>query len=148
MMTEAFTQLAKEFKKRDNPSSLKEGVTGTVLSTAPLCVSLADGAITLKEGERLIVCEWFKFRCDIDKTGVLSNTVPSNTNNAESITESHSYGGASCNMPSAVSALAEAILGVRDELLNLKCDLKAGDLVALLPTENNGYYFLIDKITR
>lgn len=146
MSTNSFLSLAKEFKKRNNPYDLKEGKTAVVISLEPLTVSLQNGAITLTLGEELFLTETFKLRCDIDKTSVLSSAVPSFTDNAESVTETHSYTGASCVMPSAISALASAILGVRDELINLKCNLNVGDLVLLVPSENNGIYYLVDKL--
>lgn len=146
MSCNSFFDLAKEFKKRNNTNDLKEGKAGTVINLEPLTVALQNGAITLTDGDDLILTEAFKLRCNIDKTGVLSSTVPSNTDSAESVTETHSYTGSACSMPNAISSLAAAILGVRDELLNLKCTLSLDDLVLLLPAENNGVYYLVDKI--
>ena len=51
-------------------------------------------------------------------------------------------------MPNAISNLASAILGVRDELLALKCDLQIGDHVLLASLEQKDRYILIDKILR
>jgi len=141
-----FKVLAGELKTRDNPVDLKSGIIATVEQLSPLIVSYTDSKIMLTEGEELIISEFFRFRCDIDKTGVLSSSVPSDTDNAESVTEVHSYTGADCQMPSAISSLASAILGVRDELLALKCDLKIGDLVLLASVEQKDKFVLIDKI--
>lgn len=146
MSTNSFFEIAREFKKRNNVVDLKEGKTATVTNLVPLTVSLENGAIILTEGEELYLGECFKLRCEIDKTGVLSSSVPSYTNTAESITETHSYTGSSCAMPSAISELSSAILGLRDEILNLKCTLSVGDIVLLLPGENRGTYFLLDKL--
>jgi len=100
----------------------------------------------LSENDELLISEFFRLRCNIDKTGVLSSNVPSDTDNAESISETHSYTGAACQMPSAVSYLAGAILGVRDELLNLKCDLQIGDYVVIVSLEQKDRYLLVDKV--
>lgn len=46
---------------------------------------------------------------DIDKTEALSSGVPSDLSSARGVSETHSYGGASCNMPSAIDYVAQAI---------------------------------------
>ena len=138
--------LAGELKKRDNPTDLKTAVIGKVVQLTPVIVSINDGNILLNENDELIISEWFKFRCDIDKTGVLSSSVPANTDNAEAVTETHSGSGSACVMPNAISFLANAIIGIRNELLALKCDLKVGDFVVVATGEEDGKYVLIDKI--
>ena len=146
-MNETFGGLfAKELGKRDNPSDLKSGIIGKVVKVEPIIVSIDNGKILLTENEELEISEWFRFRCDIDKTEVLSKDVPDNTDSAESISETHSYTGSPCNMPSAISDLASAILGVRDELLKLKCELKKNDFVAVASLEESGKYILLDKV--
>ena len=116
-----FNLLADNLKKRDNPKDLKSGIIARVEKIDPLViVSYADGKIMLTENEELLISEFFRLRCNIDKTGVLSSSVPDNTDNAEAISETHSYTGSPCQMPDAISYLAGAILGVRDELLALK----------------------------
>lgn len=141
-------QLAKEFKARNNPSNLKEVTIATVQTVEPLQLSVANSQILLSEElGNLYIPEWFTFRCNIDKTGTLSATVPSDTDNAEAITEVHSYTGADCQMPNAISNLASAILGVRDELLALKCILQVGDKVIVAPLESDSDYVIIDKLT-
>jgi len=140
--------LAQEFKKRNNPSNYKELTLAVVKTVEPLQLALANSQIMLsKELGNLYVPEWFTFRCNIDKTGVLSSNVPENTNNAESITETHSYTGASCVMPDAISLLAGAIIGVRDELLALKCTLAIGDKIIVAPLESDSQYVIVDKLT-
>lgn len=138
--------LHNEFRKRNNPKDLKPAIIGRVVELQPLTVQISNGNILLIEGEELEIAEWFHFRCNIDSTGVLSKTVPDDTNNAESITETHSYTNSACQMPSAISSLASAILGVRDELLALKCNLKIGDFVIVNSLEETNRYILIDKV--
>ncbi len=142
-----FKSLAGALKERDNPKDLKSGIIARVEQVAPLViVSYADGKIMLTENDELLISEFFRLRCNIDATGVLSETVPENTDNAEAITETHSYTGTACNMPDAISYLAGAIIGIRNELLALKCDLKIGDNVVLASLEQKDKYILIDKV--
>lgn len=142
-----FNLLADNLKKRDNPKDLKSGIIARVEKIDPLViVSYADGKIMLTENEELLISEFFRLRCNIDKTGVLSSSVPDNTDNAEVISETHSYTGSPCQMPDAISYLAGAILGVRDELLALKCNLQIGDHVLIASLEQKDRFVLIDKI--
>jgi|GEM_PF-2640642 len=142
-----FNLLADNLKKRDNPKDLKSGIIARVEKIDPLViVSYADGKIMLTENEELLISEFFRLRCNIDKTGVLSSSVPENTDNAEAISETHSYTGSPCQMPDAISYLAGAILGVRDELLALKCNLQIGDHVLIASLEQKDRFVLIDKI--
>lgn len=138
--------LENELKKRTNPTDLKPCIIGKIVLLQPLTVQISEGNILLEEGDELEMSEWFRFRCNIDATGTLSSTVPSDTDNAESITEKHSYSGAECQMPNAISSLASAILGVRDELLALKCIIKVGDYVSIASLEEKGKYILLDKV--
>lgn len=142
-----FKILAGELRGRDNPKDLKSAIIARVEQVAPLViVSYADGKIMLTEDDELLISEFFRLRCNIDATGVLSSTVPENTDNAEAVTETHSYTGTACNMPDAISYLAGAIIGIRDELLALKCDLKTGDNVVIASLEQKDRYILIDKV--
>lgn len=142
-----FSVLADELKGRDNPKDLKSGIIARVEQVAPLViVSYADGKIMLTENDELYISEFFRLRCNIDKTGVLSADVPANTDNAEAITETHSYTGSPCNMPDAISYLAGAIIGIRDELLALKCELQIGDHVVIASLEQKDKFILIDKV--
>ena len=138
--------LGDEFKKRNNPNDLKPSIIGRVVKLEPLTVSILDGYILLEENEDLEISEWFRFRCNIDKTGVLSLAVPTETDSAESVEETHSYSKLPCGMPSAISSLALAILGVRDELLNLKCNLSIDDYVVVASLTESGKYILLDKV--
>ena len=113
--------LKKEFLKRNNPKDLKAAIIGKIVELSPLTLQIADGNILLTEGVELEISQWVRFRCNIDSTGVLSLGVLDDTNNAKSIQETHSYTNSACQMPSAISSLASAILGLRDELLKLKC---------------------------
>lgn len=141
-----FGVLAGELKGRNNPTDLKSGIIAKVEQVEPVIVSYSDGKIMLSENEELLISEFFRLRCNIDKTGTLSSTVPGDTDSAEAVIETHSYTGAACQMPNAISSLAGAILGVRDELLALKCDLQIGDHVLLASLEQKDRYVLIDKI--
>ncbi len=142
-----FKVLSGELKKRNNPVDLKSGIIAQVEQISPkLIVSYSESKIFLTEDEELLISEWFRFRCNIDKTSVLSGDVKTDTDNAKAVSETHSYTGASCQMPSAISYLASAILHVRDELLTLKCDLKVGDFVLLASLEQKDKFVLIDKI--
>lgn len=50
-----YTDIAKEFKARNNPS-IDEPVIGTVISSSPLSISIYNGAITLNK-DIIYVCE-------------------------------------------------------------------------------------------
>lgn len=141
-------KLAKEFKKRNNPSSYKELTIATVQAIEPLQLTVANSQILLSEElGNLFIPEWFTFRCNIDSTGMLSETVTSETDSAQAVTETHSQGGAPCNMPNAIANLSNAILAVRDELLALKCELKIGDKLIVAPLESDSEYVIVDKLT-
>lgn len=147
MIDKLALKLAQELKQRNNPSSYKELTIATVSTVEPLLLTVSNSQIQLSESlGNLYIPEWFQFRCDIDKTGTLSSSVPSDTDNAEAVTETHSYTGASCQMPNAISYLAGAILGVRDELLALKCVLQVGDKVIVAPLESDSEYVIVDKV--
>lgn len=142
-------KFAQMHKENRNPSSYKELTIATVQTVEPLLLTVSNSQIQLSEEiGNLYIPEWFTFRCNIDKTGVLSSSVPSNTDNAESIQETHSYTGGACQMPDAISSLASAILGVRDELLQLKCILQVGDKVIVAPLESDSEYVIVDKLTK
>jgi len=138
--------LKDELKKRNNPTDMKTAIVGKVVQLNPIAVSISDGHVLLKENEHLEISEWFRFRCNIDKDKTLSKTVPDDTKNAKSVTETHSHSGGACAMPNAISDLASAILGVRDELLALKCNLSLGDYVVVASLEETDKYILLDKV--
>ena len=144
--TDIITELKDALKARTNPSDLKEIHIGVVVNVEPVIVTIFEGQVTLKEEEELFISEWFRFRCNIDKTGALSSDVPEALKNAKNITETHSYTGTSCIMPQAISFLASAIKKVNDELFALKCDLKIGDFVAIGSLAQQDKYILIDKV--
>ena len=142
-----FNLVADEFKKRNNLTDLKSAILAKVEQITPLViVSFADSKIMLTENDELYISEFFRLRCNIDKTGMLSSTVPSETDSAKSIQEVHSYGGASCQMPTAVEHIVNAILGIKTELLNLKCNLQVGDHVIIVSLEQKDRYLLVDKV--
>lgn len=146
-MTKLSLMLAQMNKKNANPTVYGECVLAKVINVSPLTLSLANEQIQICEAdETLIIPEWFQFRCDIDKTGMLSSSVPASVENANSIAETHSYSGAPCNMPNAVSSLSDAILSIRDELLNLKCMLKFNDKCIVAPLGSDSQYVLVDKV--
>ena len=141
------SDLANEFKKRDNPSDFKEALKGVVICLNPLTVHIENGQATLTQGDQLIISEWFQKRWDIDKTTALSVDVPDLLSEAKAVTEIHSYTpNNSCNMPSAISYLASAIEKINAELFALKLDLKLKDVVILLPSDVTDKYFIIDKV--
>ncbi len=147
MPNETFAEIiSKEFKKRDNPVNLKPTIIGKVVQISPIIVQIKNGKILLTENEELEISEWFRFRCDIDTGGALSSNVPNNLENAKNVTEIHSESGANCQMPDAIASLASAILGVRDELLALKCNLKQGDYVSIASLDETNKYILLDKV--
>ena len=129
-----------------NPTDLKPSIIGKVVQLSPVIVSINEGKILLEENEELFISEWFRFRCDIDKTEALSSGAPSDLSSARRVSETHSYSGASCNMPTAIDYVAKAIEKVTAELLALKCDLKKGDLVVLCSLDQLDKYILIDKV--
>lgn len=139
--------LAKKFKGCQNPSSYKELTIATVQKLEPLELALSNSQIILsQENKNLHIPEWFDFRCNIDATSVLSASVPSDTDSAKGVKEVHSYTGADCVMPDAIAYLASAILGVRDELLKLRCILQIGDKVIVSPLKADSEYVIIDKL--
>lgn len=140
-------KLAKEYKKRNNPSSYKELTIATVEQVSPLILTVANAQIRLSEElGNLFIPEWFVFRCNIDSTGMLSSSVPSDLDLATGITEIHSQSGADCQIPNAIAYLASAISGVNDELLALKCELKIGDKLIVAPLESDSEYVIVDKL--
>ena len=152
--------LAKELEKRNNPTDMKTSIIGKVVQLNPVIVAINEGLILLKEGDQLEISEWFRFRCNINKTDSLSSSVPdklSSSNDdcssAENVSEIHSYTGSDCNMPDAIKSLSsaiqstnEALLLVNGELLALKCILEVGDFVAVASLEEYGKYVLLDKV--
>jgi hypothetical protein len=146
MKRDFIKMLAKATKENKNPTDLKPSIICVVESVSPLIVSSDDGKIQYQEGDDLFISEWFKLRCNIDAAGALSSTVPSECASAEGVTETHSQGGASCAMPSAIKHLSTAIQAIKTELLNLKCDLKKGDLVIIASLEQKDKYLLVDKV--
>ena len=138
--------LKNSIKGCKNPTDLKPSIIGKVVQLSPVIVSINEGKILLEENEELFISEWFKFRCNIDKTSKLSGGIPSDLSSARGVSEAHSYSGASCNMPSAIDYVAKAIEKVTSELLALKCDLKTGDLVVLGSLEQLDKYILLDKV--
>ncbi len=138
--------LKNSIKKCQNPTDLKPSIIGKVVQLSPVIVSISEDKILLEENNELFISEWFRFRCDIDKTSALSSDVPSDLSSARGISETHSYGGAGCGMPSAIDYVAKAIESVTSELLALKCDLKVGDFVVLGSLEQLDKYILIDKV--
>lgn len=152
--------LAKNLKARDNPVDLKASIVGVVRQVSPVVVSIAEDIILLREGSTLFISEWFRFRCNIDKTKALSSLVfgdrensASNNANANQVEETHSSTGSPCSMPNAISLLAtsidflsDAILQINTELLQLKCELKVGDYVLIASLEQENRYVLLDKI--
>ena len=150
-MTDSINKLALkfaiEYKKRNNPSSYKELTVATVQCVEPLQLTVANSQIQLSEAlGNLYIPEWFDFRCNIDATGLLSSTVPSETDSAQAITETHSYTGTPCQMPDAIVHVSNAILAVRDELLALKCILQVGDKLIVAPLESDSEYVIVDKL--
>lgn len=155
-----FKRLQKEFKSRNNPSDLKPVIIGKVVQLNPIIVQIAEGKILLKENEELEISEWFRFRCDIDKTGALSQIVVSDRNDSKSFSDSatgvseiHSFNGAPCTMPDAVSYLADsitslsdAVLQINNELLALKCRLQLNDFISVASLEETDKYILLDKV--
>lgn len=146
MKPDFIKDLARALKDRDNPTDLKPSVIGVVKQLDPVIVSLDEGAILLTEGVELLISEWFRFRCNIDKTTALSEGVPSSLESARAVTETHSYTGSPCTMPDAIGYLADAIASVNSELLALKCNLALEDKVIITSLEQTDMYLLIDKV--
>jgi len=72
-----FKVLAGELKQRNNPIDLKSGIIARVEQVSPkVIVSYSEGKIFLVEDEELLISEWFRFRCNIDKTSRLTKDVP------------------------------------------------------------------------
>ena len=147
MQNNNLTSVLKDaLNKRNNPVDYKAIHLAKVVKLDPLIVSIYDNHILLEENVELYISEWFRFRCNIDKDGTLSSVVPDNLQYAKSITEAHSFTGAPCSIPEAISYLASAISGVNSELFALRCDLKLGDYVAVGSLEQTDRYILLDKV--
>lgn len=138
--------LKNELKSRNNPIDLKPVYIGKVVNLSPVQVAIYDDKIILTEDDDLLISEQFRLRCNIDKTTALSSDVPNLLNEAKQVTENHSFSGSPCNMPQAIEKLTQAIEKVNTELLQLKCDLKIGDLVAIASLEQLDMYILTDKV--
>lgn len=138
--------LKSKLKERNNPVDLKSIIIGKVVQLEPIIVSVYEGKVLLEENEELFISEWFRFRCNIDKTKRLSEDVPNELSDALVVTETHSFTGSPCNMPNAISHLVNAINCINAEVLALKCDLKIGDLVAVGSLEQLDRYILLDKV--
>jgi len=138
--------LKNELKSRNNPLDLKPVYVGKVIGLSPVEVEIFDGKVILTEGDDLFISEQFRLRCEIDKTTALSSDVPNLLESAKQITETHSYTGSPCDMPTAIDKLSQAIEKVNTELLQLKCDLKIGDFVAIASLEQLDRYLLTDKV--
>ena len=133
-------------KTRTNPKDLKAIHIGKVVLLSPLMVSMHEGKTLLEEGVELFISEWFRLRCNIDSTSLLSSGVLDDLNNAKSVVETHSNGGAACQMPKAIEHLANAIKKIDDEILSLKCVLNIDDLVIIGSCEQTDKYVLLDKL--
>jgi hypothetical protein len=134
-------------KGRDNPIDLKPVYIGKIVNLSPIKVSIFDGKVILTEDDDLYISEQFRLRCEIDKTFDLSLNVPNLLTQAMSVQEIHSFTQLPCNIPQAIEFLAQAITKVSTEVLNLKCDLKIGDFVAVASLEQLDVYLLTDKVT-
>lgn len=158
--TDLTTILKDALVERNNPTDLKTIIIGVVRQVSPVIVGICENKILLEENDELLISEWFRFRCNIDKTLKLSNGVvsdlsdsDSDCNSAKGVTETHSYTGTPCNMPSAITYLASAIsktnsaiTKTKNELLALKCTLKVGDYVAVGSLDQLDKYILLDKV--
>ncbi len=60
--------LKEKLKERNNPVDLKSIIIGKVVQLEPVIVSVYEGKVLLEENEELFISEWFRFRCNIDKT--------------------------------------------------------------------------------
>lgn len=138
--------LKEKLKERNNPVDLKSTIIGKVVQLEPLKVSIYEDKVYLTENEELFISEWFRFRCNIDKTQRLTSDVPNELTNAQAVTETHSLTGSPCGMPNAINYLVNAINCINAELLALKCDLKIGNLVSVGSLEQLDRYILLDKV--
>ena len=77
------TVLKDSLKERTNPNDLKEIHIGVVQNLEPVIVTIFEGKVVVKEEDELFISEWFRFRCDIDKTGALSSDVPDELQSSE-----------------------------------------------------------------
>ena len=125
---------------------MKPAIIGKVEKLNPIIVSTNEGKALWEENEELYISEWFRFRCDIDKTKALSESVPNELNTAQQVSETHSFTSTPCTMPNAILNLSNAINYINTELLALKCELKVGDLVILGSLEQLDKYILLDKV--
>ena len=107
--TDIIDVLKKNLKERNNPVDLKSIIIGKVVQLEPVIVSIYEDKVLLEENDELYISEWFRFRCNIDKTKRLTNDVPNALTSAQSITETHSFTGSPCGMPSAINHLVNAI---------------------------------------
>lgn len=137
-----FDVLKNELQKRNNPTDLKANIIGKVVQLEPIIVSISDGHVLLKENDHLEISEWFRFRCNIDKTKSFTNSVSTAVDGANSLT----CGGEGCNIGTSVSNIITALQDVSNALNALKCNLALGDYVTVASLEETDKYVLLDKV--
>lgn len=120
-------ELAKMFKERDKKSNIGPCV-GKVVGIVPLQISILDGNVVLQENQLYITEELLKKEYKFELTAgddigdIAITSKPSNP-------------------------LISINISDKDKTkLTLHFELKVGDEVLLIPTENEQVFFIVDKV--
>ena len=167
-------EVAKEFKKRDNPKEWKPQ-EAIVISLSPIKLKVLDGKVILAENKNLIIPEWFKKRWNIDQTFALSQYIPQLIQNITDLSNDfidiidpeNENQGVLHSYPPAVEPderhnvevrqgfqllsqvferICDAIEINKTEILQLKLDLQIDDKVLIIPSSQDDVFILIDKV--
>ena len=126
--------LAQILKGHENPKLIGVSI-GKVTKTSPLTVSIADGLITLAEGEELTVCEKLKkTKYDAKFTW----TGGSLTASIEGETESHE---------TVTGAVTGSTKGTEEGSITIDPKIKKGDKILVVPTADEQSWIAIDRIS-
>lgn len=123
------TQLAKEFKKRENPKPIGACI-GMVTSVKPFAGSILDGQILLDPSNTYVCNSLLELKSKFELTGTQQQS--------GSLSASCSYG-------SHNSYSASGSMTLEGEV-TLKEVLKVGDMVLVLPAADEQKFFIIDII--
>lgn len=114
--------LASQFKMRDNPTTKMGAMLGKVISTSPPAVSIQNGKYTIK-GEQLYIAYHLLER----------KSTYSSMHQSGSITVSCPHGGGSYTSTSTGDIVLDEVW-------------KIGDLVLVIPDENESHFFIVDVV--
>nr|DAD95053.1 MAG TPA: Protein of unknown function (DUF2577) [Siphoviridae sp. ctVqj4] len=130
------TQLAREFRSRDNPNTIGP-IIGTIVSPPPdLNISILEGQVFITK------CYVLDYVLN-DYTRTIS--IPTTTAMGTGVTNAVNDGGDHATAHSHSVLLQSIALSLVQVVFN--DTLKVGDQVLLIPTGDNQVYFLVGKVT-